>query len=159
MGLSTGTIGVLRACYVSLGDPDGADFMFAKCDADGNFDFQGVPPGNWKITTFDQWNDQLVGGITTAVALCDVAQSSITPGTCQHHGQDPYDMGEVAVRQWQANISTRTFIDMNYTGVSHQDAKGNDVEPGVAQVATNIRYRHWQFLAAERVYDVKKPGY
>ena len=24
-------------CYVSLGDPDGEDFAFAKCDADGNF--------------------------------------------------------------------------------------------------------------------------
>ena len=27
-------------CYVSLGDPDGEDFAFTKCDADGNFDFR-----------------------------------------------------------------------------------------------------------------------
>ena len=53
-------------CYVSLGDPDGAEFMFTKCDPDGNFDFKKVPAGNWKITTFDQWNDQVVDGITTA---------------------------------------------------------------------------------------------
>ncbi len=32
-------------CYASLGDPDGADFAFAKCDADGNFDFTGIPAG------------------------------------------------------------------------------------------------------------------
>ena len=27
-------------CYVSLGDPDGEDFAFVKCDHDGNFDFR-----------------------------------------------------------------------------------------------------------------------
>ena len=30
-------------CYVSLGDPDGEDFAFTKCDADGNFSFTGIP--------------------------------------------------------------------------------------------------------------------
>ncbi len=54
-------------CYVSVGDPDGADFAFTKCDDDGNFDFKGLPAGNWKITTFDQWDDQVVDGITTPV--------------------------------------------------------------------------------------------
>ena len=34
-------------CWVSLGDPDAEDFMFTKCDADGNFKFTGVPGGNW----------------------------------------------------------------------------------------------------------------
>ncbi len=32
-------------CYASLGDPDGADFAFVKCDQDGNFDFTGIPAG------------------------------------------------------------------------------------------------------------------
>ena len=27
-------------CWVSLGDPDGEDFMFTKCDANGNFKLQ-----------------------------------------------------------------------------------------------------------------------
>ncbi len=118
-------------CYVSIGDPDGADFGFAKCDDQGNFDFTGVPPGNWKVTTFDQWNDQVVDGITTPVI---VANSST-----------PVDMGEMAVHQWQANIYTRTFIDVNGDGVSNKDGQGNDLEPGLALAPTNIRFRDGSF--------------
>ena len=54
-------------------------------------------------------------------------------------------MGEVAVHQWQANIYTRTFIDNNGDGVSTHDASGNDLEPGLALVATNIRFRDGSF--------------
>ncbi len=116
-------------CYVSIGDPDGADFGFTKCDGDGNFDFPSgtVPVGNWKITTFDQWNDQVVDGITTAVGMCD-------PGTMANC-KSVVDMGEVAVHQWQANIYTRTFLDTDYSGVS------TDQKPGLPLVATNIRFR------------------
>jgi hypothetical protein len=120
-------------CYVSLGDPDGAEFRFTKCDADGNFDFTNVPEGNWKITTFDQWNDQVVDGITTAVAMCD-PKSPIALGS-PTNCKTTVDMGEVAVHQWQANIYTRTFLDTNYTGVS------SDNKPGLPLVATNIRFR------------------
>ena len=76
-------------CYISIGDPDGADFGFTKCDGNGNFDFPSgtVPAGNWKITTFDQWNDQVVDGITTAVGMC-------TPGTTTNC-KATVDMGEV----------------------------------------------------------------
>ncbi len=114
-------------CYISLGDPDGADFAFTKCDDQGNFDFKGVPAGNWKITTFDQWNDQVVDGITTAVGMCD-------PGTTNNCAK-VLDLGEVAVHQWQANIATRTFFDTDYSGVS------TDAKPGLALIATNIRFR------------------
>jgi hypothetical protein len=116
-------------CYVSIGDPDGADFGFSKCDGDGNFDFPSgtVPAGNWKITTFDQWNDQVVDGITTAVGMC-------TPGTTTNC-KAVVDMGEVAVHQWQANLYTRSFIDTDYSGVS------TDKKPGLPLVATNIRFR------------------
>ena len=122
-------------CYVSIGDPDGAEFGFQKCDGDGNFDFKGLPPGNWKITTFDQWNDQVVDGITTATGLCE--KSLDTTGasvyTCPNQVKD---MGEVAVHQWQANIYTRTFIDTDYTGVSQDPGNA-----GLSLVATNIRFR------------------
>jgi hypothetical protein len=120
-------------CYVSLGDPDGAEFRFTKCDANGNFHFTNVPEGNWKITTFDQWNDQVVDGITTAVAMCD-PKSPIALGSPANCKQT-VDMGEVAVHQWQANIYTRTFLDTNYTGVS------GDNKPGLPLVPTNIRFR------------------
>jgi len=118
-------------CYASLGDPDGADFAFVRCDDQGNFDFTGIPQGNWKLTLFDQWNDQIVDGISTPVGLAS--------------GSGSVDIGEVAVHQWQANIYTRSFIDNNGDGVSTHDASGNDLEPGLALVATNIRFRDGSF--------------
>ena len=54
---------------MSFGDPDGEDFAFTKCDADGTFTLTGLPDGNWRITIFDQWNDQLVDGLSTPVRL------------------------------------------------------------------------------------------
>jgi uncharacterized repeat protein (TIGR01451 family) len=119
-------------CYASLGDPDGADFAFVKCDDQGNFDFTGIPAGNWKITIFDQWNDQIVDGISMPVGLT----ASSPPVT---------DVGEVAAHQWQANIYTRTFVDADGTGVSEKDGQGNDLKPGLPLVATNIRFRDGSF--------------
>jgi hypothetical protein len=122
-------------CYISLGDPDGADFQFSKCADDGSFTFTNVPPGNWKISTFDQWNDQVVDGITTPVAICAVQPPS-PAGDCQH-----VDMKEMAVHQWQADIYTRTFLDVNGDGISNVDGDGNPTEPGLVFAATNIRFR------------------
>jgi hypothetical protein len=51
-------------CFASFGDPDGEDFAFTKCDANGNFTLTGLPDGDWRVTTFDQWNDQLVDGFS-----------------------------------------------------------------------------------------------
>ena len=113
-------------CYASLGDPDGAEFAFVKCDADGNFDFTGIPAGNWKLSLFDQWNDQIVDGISTPVGLAGQTGAVL-------------DMGEVAAHQWQANIYTRTFIDVNGDGVSQ------DSEPGLALVNTNVRFPDGSF--------------
>src|SRR5882762_4966825 len=56
-------------CYVSFGDPDGEDFAFAKCAADGSFTLSGLPDGDWRITVFDQWNDMLVDGLSTPIRL------------------------------------------------------------------------------------------
>src|SRR5215472_9688070 len=56
-------------CYVSLGDPDGEDFAFTKCNADGTFTLNNMPDGDWRVTTFDQWNDQLVDGLSTPIRL------------------------------------------------------------------------------------------
>src|SRR5712691_11166967 len=88
-------------CYVSLGDPDGEDFAFTKCAADGSFSMSGLPNGDWRITVFDQWNDMLVDGLSTPVRLAG--------GTT--------NMGPIAMNQWQANIYTSTFFDANGNGV------------------------------------------
>ncbi len=110
-------------CYVSLGDPDGEDFSFTKCDDKGNFTFTGIPPGDWRVTVFDQWNDMLVDGLSTPVGLTNSAQGSTAK------------LGDIAMNQWQANIYTRTFIDDNKDGVSQSN------EGGIPLVPVAVRYR------------------
>jgi hypothetical protein len=111
-------------CYVSLGDPDGEDFMFTKCNADGTFSFSGVPGGEWRLTIFDQWNDQIVDGLSTP--------ANVTGGQTLH-------MGDIGVQQWQTNIYTQTFFDDNRNGLRD----GN--EKGLTLVPTNIRFRDGSF--------------
>jgi hypothetical protein len=107
-------------CYVSIGDPDGEDFAFTKCDGNGGFTLSGLPAGTWRITVFDQWNDMLVDGLSTPVALS---------------GGATVDMGQIAMNQWQANIYTSTFFDQNFNGVRDSN------ESGLTLVSTNIRFR------------------
>lgn len=108
-------------CYVSLGDPDGEDIAFTKCNDKGEFKFTGIPDGNWRLTVLDQWNDQIVDGLATAVRLGPDARN--------------VDVKDLAVLQWHTNLYTRSFIDLNHDGVSQ------DGEPGLTLVPTNIRFR------------------
>jgi len=113
-------------CYVSLGSPDGADIRFAKCQDDGSFTLPNIPAGDWKITVFDQWNDQIVDGITTPVRVA---------------GGD-VNMGEIGSHGWKNNLYTRTCFDLgNGTAGSPSDGVCQPDEPGLTLVATNIRYR------------------
>ena len=107
-------------CYVSFGDPDGEDFAFTKCNGNGSFTLTGLPDGDWRITVFDQWNDMLVDGLSTPVRLA---------------GGKLLDMGQIAMNQWQSNIYTKTFFDLNGNGTQDQG------EDGLTLVATNNRFR------------------
>jgi hypothetical protein len=117
-------------CYVSFGDPDGEDFAFTKCDGNGNFMLTGLPDGNWRVTIFDQWNDMLVDGLSTPILL-----SSGAPAAANH----TTDLGEVSTNQWQTNIYTTSYIDLNHNGIPDPG------EPGLALVATNNRFRDGSF--------------
>jgi hypothetical protein len=101
-------------CYISFGDPDGEDFAFTKCNADGTFTLTGLPAGDWRITSFDQWNDQLVDGLSTPVRLGST--TSVCPGT----GSTTTfcNIGDIAATQWQTNLYTKTFVDDDKTGIS-----------------------------------------
>ncbi|MGF6729199.1 hypothetical protein OKW50_001280 [Paraburkholderia youngii] len=107
-------------CYVSVGDPDGEDVAFTKCAPDGSFSISGLPDGTYRITVFDQWNDQIVDGLATAAAV---------------KGGQTMNVGELSVLQWHTNLYTRSFLDTNGNGVS--DAS----KPGLPLVPTTIRFR------------------
>ena len=114
-------------CYVSLGDVDGDDIAFTLCDPDGNFRFSSIPDGTWRITVFDQWNDQIVDGLASAVSV----------------GPNNRDakLGELSVLQWHTNLYTKTFLDMDGNGIQGDP----NAEPGLTLVATNIRFRDGSF--------------
>ena len=122
-------------CYVSVGDPDGEDFGFTKCDANGNFTLTGLPAGSWRVTVFDEWNDFIVDGLSTPVGLGGgtLANNYVCSGP--KTSGSICDMGDIATNQWQANVYTKTFIDPDFTGVATKDS------PGVALVNTTVRYR------------------
>jgi hypothetical protein len=119
-------------CWVSLGDPDGEDFMFTMCDAQGNFKFTGVPGGNWRLTVGDQWNDQIIDGLSTPAnvgCIPAAGQSTCTGGLSALH------MGNLGTQQWQSNLYTRVFIDDNKDGIWEPN------EIGIPFLYTMIRYR------------------
>src|SRR5215831_10516707 len=116
-------------CWVSLGDPDAEDFMFTKCDADGNFKFMNVPGGNWRLTIGDQWNDQIIDGLSTPA---NVGCVPTPPATTCTGGVRSLNLGNIGVQQWQSNIYTRLFVDDNKNGIKDPD------EIGVPQVYTRI---------------------
>jgi hypothetical protein len=119
-------------CWVSLGDPDGEDFQFTFCDANGNFKFSNVPGGNWRLTLGDQWNDQIIDGLSTPanVGCVPVAPASTCTG-----GLSALHMGNVGVQQWQSNVYTRTYLDSNKDGIWESN------EIGIPLIYTMVRYR------------------
>ena len=118
-------------CYASLGDPDEEDFAFAKCDADGHFHFANLPDGNWRVTLFDQWNDQIVDGLSTPVALGPANRNAVLGDA----------VNGIPVQQWHTNLYTRSYFDTNNDGVSSLDSQGNPTEAGLTLLPTNIRFR------------------
>ncbi len=146
-------------CYAALSDPDGATFAFTKCDpVSGHFYFgpsspganDGVPPGNWMVTIFDQWNDQIIDGISTPVGvacaatqgsgLCSATNAATGVAVNKATGTNQaIHLGEVATHQWQANVYTKTFLDMTGTGL-WQDSAGAG-KPPLILPSTNVRFR------------------
>ena len=120
-------------CWVSLGDPDAQDFMFTKCDANGNFKFTSVPGGNWRLTIGDQWNDQIIDGLSTPANVGCVITPPAT--SCPAGTLTDLNLGPIGTQQWQANVYTRTFVDDNKNGIRDPG------EIGIPLVYTMIHYR------------------
>ena len=69
---------------------------------------------------FDQWNDQIVDGLSTPVQLA---------------GGKTVAMGDIPQQQWQSDLNTRTFIDDNKDGVYQSN------ELGIPLASVSVRYR------------------
>jgi len=110
-------------CYASLGDPDGADFAFAKCDQNGHLTFTGVPDGNWSLKVFDQWLDMIVDGSSKPV--------NVTAGQTLNV--------DFPVFSWQQHIWTNTYVDVNGNGIRDPG------EPPIGQVPSRVRFRNGKF--------------
>jgi hypothetical protein len=96
-----------------------------------------VPGGNWRITIGDQWNDQIIDGLSTPANVgctSNAPNGTINATTCP--GGQTLDLGNIGVQQWQSNLYTRYFVDDNKDGVWEPG------EIGVPQVYTRIRYRN-----------------
>jgi hypothetical protein len=122
-------------CYVSFGDPDGEDFAFAYCNPDGTFQIAALPAGDWRLTTFDEWNDLLVDGLSTPIGLSINAATGKLSCPGPKTSATVCDMGDIATTQWQSNVYTRTFIDDNRDGVSQA------TETGIPFLNVTVRYR------------------
>jgi hypothetical protein len=123
-------------CWVSLGDPDGEDFQFTFCDANGNFKFTNVPGGNWRLTVGDQWNDQIIDGLSIPANVgCTSTAPNGTNNATTCPGGQTLALGNIGTQQWQANLYTRTFIDDNKDGIWESN------EIGIPFNYTMIHYR------------------
>ena len=113
-------------CYASLGDPDGLDFAFAKCDQNGKFQFTGIPDGNWSLKVFDEWLDLIVDGTAKPVNVAGGSAGSTVSI-------------DYPAFTWQTHIWQNTYLDINGNGI--QDPG----EPGIGQVPSRIRMRNGKF--------------
>jgi hypothetical protein len=111
------------ACYVSIGEPDGATVALTKCDPNGNFTFTGLPDGDYALVVFDQWLELIVDGSSKAV--------SVKGGTITNVSYSAFS--------WQTHIFNNIYMDVNGNGI--QDPG----EPPIAQVASRIRMRNGKF--------------
>jgi len=98
---------------------DGEDFESPTCDATEISPSPGFPTGIG-VTVFDQWNDVTGGRPLDARSSPDRGQ----------YGSD-------CMNQWQANIYTKSFIDLNHEVFKTMTKREH--EPGSRWFRTNIR--------------------
>jgi len=105
-------------CYVSIGPADAEDFAFERCalsvDADGKTHaiahFTGMPPGVFKMTVFDQWNDIMLDGLVGTIEVGSVCTTTNGVTTCTYPGGQTTTK-TFPVTQWRTNLYTRTYFD------------------------------------------------
>jgi len=120
-------------CYAAIGDSDGATIALAKCDADGNFKFTGLPAGNYGIVIFDQWDDFIVDGSSRPVNVSGGQTVNLVFPTFT----------------WQTHLWSRAYMDTAGLGRPQLLPDGNldpILSPGLIQVPTRVRQRNGKFV-------------
>ncbi len=110
-------------CYAGLNSSNGSgdNIAFAQCDGDGNFTLTGVPPGQYQLVIWDEWQDQILQYQNVTVPT-GASNQTIA-------------LGDEPAFSWFQTLITQTYWD-----------NGAD-NPGMAQVNVNIRFRDGQFAA------------
>ncbi|MCU1282427.1 MAG: multicopper oxidase type 3, partial [bacterium] len=108
-------------CQVVLNSQsgNGAGIAAAQCDQDGNFKLTNVPAGDFSVTVFDQWLDQII----QTVAVLVPASGDV-------------DVGNISVLSWFTQYDQNIFLDKNQNGIYE------DGEPGISNVPLTVRYRN-----------------
>ena len=111
-------------CYVALNASNGSgdDIAFAKCDVDGNFALNNIPPGQYQLAIWDEWQDQIFQYQNVTVPQGASGQTIA--------------LGDEPAFSWFQTIITQTYLD-----------NGAD-NPGIPQIPVNIRFRDGQFAAS-----------
>ena len=93
-------------CYVSMGDPDGEDFAFTKCDPERQLHVTGMPQGRLardrlrRMERHDRRRSfHARSAVGSSTQVCTGPKTSAT--VC--------DMGDIATNQWQANVYTQAL--------------------------------------------------
>ncbi len=120
----SGTYDMLSSttCYVVLNaqSGNGAAIATAECAQDGSFKLQNVPAGDFSVTVFDQWLDQIIQQVAVSV-----------PAT-----SPTVDMGDISVLSWFTQYDQNIFMDANQNGVYDEG------DTGISNVPLTVRYRN-----------------
>jgi Bacterial Ig domain len=110
-------------CQVALNadSGNGAGIAAAQCDKDGNFKLTGIPAGEYQMTIWDQWLDQIIQSVAVSVKA-----SELTP---------IHDMGDVPVLGWFTQLDQNIYLDKNGNG------KYDEGESGLSNLTMTNRYR------------------
>lgn len=123
----SGSNDVLSAstCLVSLNSQSGTgpSIGLARCDDQGNFQFDNVPDGDYQVAAFDDYLDQIIYYRNITVDSATNGASHVT------------DMQNFPVLSWFTNLQLHQFIDTNGNGMQDEG------EPGIAHSPVTVRYR------------------
>jgi uncharacterized repeat protein (TIGR01451 family) len=109
-------------CQVALNAQAGAGaaISIAQCKPDGSYTLNGVPAGDYLLTVWDQWLDQIIQGVAVTVAI-DAPKDVV--------------LANIPVLGWFTQFDQNIFMDTNKDGI--YDAN----EKGISNVTMTTRYR------------------